>query len=141
MFGPTNLKTNPYVSSEFDYPSDFEAPPIEYTSCSDYLYMAIEHDRLDKIYAMRVLPLHDILAFKVKYKDDEDPISEIIMRPEFCLMKRIWDCGNKAFNSGITHYIYHSRDCMRQYSNRPKYPQNTPAVNEWYYKVLLGRNV
>lgn len=140
MFGPGNLKENAFVSTEFDYPNVFEAPPIEYTSSSDYLYMSIETDRIYKIYAARVLPFHDIIALKIQYKDDDGPMSEIVMRPEICLLKKIWDCGNQSFNKGIIHYIHHSKHGVHQYHNRGKFPQNTLEMEKWYYGVLLGRD-
>lgn len=138
MFGAANLKQNPFISNEFDHYQDFVAPPIEDTSCSDYLYLAIQNDAVEKIYAMRVLPFHDILAFKIQYKDADGPESEIIMRPELCLIKRIWDCGNPAFNSGLRHYIQHSKHCVHQYSNKTKFLNNSASINEWFYKVFLN---
>jgi len=138
MFGPSNLKQDPFISTEFDYPHNFKAPPVEYVSCSDWLYMSLESDKIDKIYAMRALPLHNLIAFKIKYKEDDAPCSEIIDKPELCLLKRIWDCGNPAFNKGIRHYIHHSKHCSHQYTNRKQFPQNGALTNEWYYNTITG---
>lgn len=141
MFGPANLKRNPFVSTEFDYSHVFKAPPMEHVSCSDWLYMSIENDKVDKIYAMRALPFHDLISLKIKYRDESDPCCEIIDKPEFCLLKRIWDCGNLEFNKGIMHYLYHSKHCVHQYAQKERFPQNGGIVNEWYYDIILGHHV
>lgn len=141
MFGPSNLKLRPFISAEFDYPHEFKTPPANQVSCSDWLYMSLADDRVEKIYAMRVLPLHDFIAFKIQYKDEDVPCSEIISKPEFCLLKRIWDCGNIEFNKGILHYLVHSKHCTHQYIHKERFPQNTGKANQWYYDTVVMGHV
>jgi len=141
MFTANNLKQNPYVSKEMDYPHIFVAPPIDETSCSDWLLLAIENDEVEKIYAMRVLPLHDIIAVKVKYKEKAGPSSEIIMRPELILLKHIWDCNNTEFCLGVEHYMKYSKHCLHQFTNKPKFPLNSIDITQWYYSIISGNNV
>ena len=119
-----------------DYPHEFIAPPIEDTSCSDWLWLALENDEIDKIYAMRVLLLHDIIAFKIKFTTEDSPHSEIVQRPEFSVLKPIWDCGNAEFNKGIKHYLHHSKHALHQFSHKDKFPFNTSEINKWYFKIL-----
>lgn len=99
--------------------------------------MSLQDDRIEKIYAMRVLPLHDFIAFKLKYRDEDMPCSEIISKPEFCLLKMIWDCGNVGFNKGILHYLMHSKHCAHQYMHKEHFPQNGKISNEWYYSTIV----
>lgn len=124
-----------------DYPHIFEPPPIVDVSCSDWLLLSIENDHIDKIYAMRVLPLHDLVAFKLKYIYEHKPESVIISRPELFVLKYIWDCGNAGFNRGIIHYLQHSKHALFQFSNRKDFLLNDEQVNSWYYDIILGKNV
>lgn len=141
MFNASNLKANPYISIEMDFPHLFVAPPVIDTSCSDWLYLAMENDEIDKIYAMRVLPLHDIIALKIKYTYESRPESTIINRPELALLKRIWNCNNTEFNKGIVHYLQHSKHACHQFGNKSYFPSNTNEINSWYYNILLGKDV
>jgi hypothetical protein len=141
MLKAANLKENPYISMEMDYFHIFQPPPLHDTLSSDWLWQAIESNEVEKIYAMRVLPLHDIIAFKIKYYVDENPHSAIICRPEICLLKHIWDCNNLEFNKGIVHYLYHSKHALHQFTNKNNFPLNTDKINQWYYRTILGKNV
>lgn len=136
MFSARNLKSDPFISKELDYPHTFVPPPIEQTSCSDWLLLSIINGRIDKIYGWRILPLHDMIAMKIKYVDEDFPQSEIIQRPEFNLLRKIWECGNKGFNSGILHYVYYSKHCVLQYRDKKKFPSNSVEDNLWYYNLI-----
>ena len=139
MFDITCLKQEPLILQVSDVNKEaFVHPMPKECSHSDWMMYAMDEDGIDMIYAMQCRPWFDYIAFKVKYKSEPEPTSEIIHRPELCFLKRIWDLGHKDFNDGIKFYCKYSSNTVHQFSNKDKYMQNANAW-KWYTQVILGR--
>lgn len=141
MLRPHNLKSNPCIITTMDYPHSFVPPPIGEALDSDWLYMSIDNGSVEKIYAMRVMPIHDLVAFKIKYTYEDGPESLIVSRPDLAVLKMIWDCNNPEFNKAIEHYLQHSKHALFQFGHKKQFPFNTAETNSWFFSITLGRHV
>lgn len=102
---------------------------------SSQFWFFLDNDFIEKIVAIRIFPYQDRIALKLLPRNTKSYTNLIIREPELRILKRIWECGHKGFNSMLMEYMKHSSSCFQQWVKRTS--QNHGCF-DWYMDLNLG---
>lgn len=129
MFSATNFYKNPLL--EMIITARVIFPNFLHFCWSSEFLSHLTDDRIDKIIAIRFYPIQNCIALKIKYRDKNYYISELLHSPKLKILKLFWDSGDIKIKNRIEEYVRNSTNASHQFNRKCK---DAECLN-WYTEI------